>query len=87
MMKYPNLVWAVEKTRMAHYEFAAQVRIERTRFSRGLHGVTEFTPAEMARISEALGYSKEWLFAEPRPPIRSAVSTAASVPAMCAGRE
>lgn len=68
MMMYPNLVWAIEKKRLAHYELATEVKIERTRFSRCLHGAAEFAPHEMTRISEALGYSPEWLFAEPKPP-------------------
>jgi hypothetical protein len=67
MMKYPNLVWAIEKKRFAHYEVAAEVKVERTRFSRCLHGAAEFAPHEMTRIGEALGYSAEWLFAAPRP--------------------
>jgi len=67
-MRYPNLVWAIEKKRLAHYEVAAQVKIERTRFSRCLHGLTEFAPHEMTRIGEELGYSAEWLFIEPKPP-------------------
>jgi hypothetical protein len=68
MTRYPNLVWAIEKKRLAHYELATEVKIERTRFSRCLHGAAEFAPHEMTRISEALGYSTEWLFAEPKPP-------------------
>jgi hypothetical protein len=68
MMKYPNLVWAIEKKRLAHYELSAQVKIERTRFSRCLHGAAEFAPHEMTRIGEVLGYSVQWLFSEPKPP-------------------
>jgi hypothetical protein len=68
MMKYPNLVWAIDKRRLAHYEVSAQVKIERTRFSRCLHGLSEFAPHEMARIGEVLGFSADWLFVEPRPP-------------------
>jgi len=68
MMRYPNLVWAIEKKRFAHYEVAAIVKIERTRFSRCLHGVSEFAPHEMTRIVEALGYTAAWLFSEPKPP-------------------
>jgi hypothetical protein len=68
MMRYPNLVWAIEKKRFAHYEVAAIVKIERTRFSRCLHGVSEFAPHEMTRIGEALGYTAAWLFSEPKPP-------------------
>jgi hypothetical protein len=44
------------------------VKMERTHFSRCLHGAAEFAPHEMTRISEALGFSAEWLFAEPKPP-------------------
>ena len=86
MVRYPNVTWAIEKTRLAHYEFAAKVKIERTRFSRGLHGATEFTDAEMARISEVLGYPVEWLFAEPRPPIRTESVTTASIGVECGRR-
>ena len=68
MTRYPNLVWAIEKKRLAHYELATEVKIERTRFSRCLHGAAEFAPHEMTRIGEALGCSAEWLFAEPKPP-------------------
>lgn len=68
MMRYPNLVWAIEKKRFAHYEVAALVKIERTRFSRCLHGVSDFVPHEMTRISEALGYTAAWLFSELKPP-------------------
>lgn len=89
MMKYPNLVWAIEKKRVPHYEFAANVRIERTRFSRCLHGVANFTPSEMTWIGEALGYTPEWLFAEPRPAIRRGLDGVSQVaPAVaCPGRE
>lgn len=68
MVKFPNLVWAIEKKRLAHYELSSEVKIERTRFSRCLHGAGEFTPQERTRISEVLGFSAEWLFAEPVPP-------------------
>jgi hypothetical protein len=68
MVRYPNLVWAIEKKRLAHYEVAVQVKIERTRFSRCLHGLADFTPYEMTRIGEALGCPAEWLFTEPKPP-------------------
>ena len=68
MVKYPNLAWAIGQRRFAHYEVAAQVHIERTRFSRCLHGAAEFAPHEMTRIGEALGHSVEWLFSEPKPP-------------------
>jgi len=78
MVKYPNVTWAIAKKRLAHYEVAEQVQIERTRFSRGLHGLTAFTAAEIVKISEVLGYSKEWLFSEPRPPIRSVPLNATS---------
>ena len=67
MTKYPNLVWAIEKKRLAHYELATEVKVELTRFSRCLHGAARFTVHEMTRIGEALGYSVEWLFAEPKP--------------------
>lgn len=87
MTKYPNLVWAIQKRRLAHYELAAELKIERTRFSRCLHGAVELAPHEMTRIGEALGYSAEWLFAEPRP-IRQQVFESAAMPAMvCAGRD
>jgi hypothetical protein len=73
MTKYPNLVWAIEKKRLAHYELSAQIKIERTRFSRCLHGTGEFAPHEMTAISEALGYSLAWLFAEPRPALAARI--------------
>jgi hypothetical protein len=90
MMKYPNLVWAIEKKRLAHYELSAEVKIERTRFSRCLHGAASFTSAELTRIGEALGYTAEWLFAEPRPAARRMLDagTAQVAPAIaCTARE
>jgi hypothetical protein len=87
MMKYPNLVWAIEKKRLAHYELSAQVRIERTRFSRCLHGAAEFALHEMARIGEALGYSAEWLFAEPKPPKARIFEGEATPTLACAGEK
>lgn len=75
MVKYPNLTWTIGQQRLAHYEVAERVLIDRTRFSRCLHGAGTFAPYEKSRISEALGYSGEWLFLEPRPPVRKAQST------------
>jgi hypothetical protein len=67
MVRFPNLTWAIGQKRFAHYEIAVEVRIERTRFSRCLHGAGSFAPHEKSRISEVLGFAEEWLFQEPKP--------------------
>jgi hypothetical protein len=67
-MKFPNLLWAIEESRLAHYELASRIGMDASRFSRCLRGRFEFAPHERARIAEVLGYPVEWLFAEARPP-------------------
>jgi hypothetical protein len=67
-MKFPNLVWAIDDRRLACYELASAIKVERTRLSRCMNGQFTFAPHEKARIAEVLGYAESWLFAEPRPP-------------------
>jgi hypothetical protein len=69
-MRFPNLPWAIEERRLAHYEFAARVGMDSSRFSRCLRGRFEFAPHERQRIAEALDYPAEWLFLTPEPPAR-----------------
>ena len=69
-MRFPNLAWAIDHRRLAHYELAAKVGMERTRLSRCLNGAAEFASHEKERIAVALDFPLEWLFAEPRPPKR-----------------
>lgn len=71
-MKYPNLLWAVRKRRLAHYELATRVKMDPSRFSRCLNGRFEFAPHERSRIAEALGFDEGWLFRDPLPPGSSA---------------
>jgi hypothetical protein len=67
-MKFPNLLWAIEESRLAHYELASRIGMDASRFSRCLRGRFEFAPHERTRIAEVLAYPVEWLFAEARPP-------------------
>jgi hypothetical protein len=67
-MRFPNLLWAIEKRRLAHYEVASRIGMDASRFSRCLRGRFEFAPHEIARTAEVLSYPAEWLFAEARPP-------------------
>jgi hypothetical protein len=67
-VKFPNLYWAIDNRRLAHYEFSACVHMERTRFSRCLNGLTEFAPDEKDRIAEILEFPAEWLFLGAMPP-------------------
>jgi hypothetical protein len=67
MVKYPNLCWAIQRRRLAHYEVAAAIIVDPSRFSRCLNGRAEFAPHEQARLSELLGFDAAWLFAEPLP--------------------
>ncbi len=67
-MRFPNLFWAIEQKRLAHYELAARVGMDASRFSRCLRGRFEFVPYQKQRIAEVLAYPAEWLFTEPRPP-------------------
>ena len=71
-MKYPNLVWAIGRRRLAHHELATRIKMDPSRFSRCLNGRYEFAPLDRSRIVEALGFDDEWLFREPLPPGRSA---------------
>jgi len=68
MVRYPNLVWAIGVKRLAHYELAAEIKVERTHFSRCLHGMSEFSPHQITRIAEVLGYPPGWLLEKPIPP-------------------
>lgn len=71
-MKYPNLVWAIGRRRLAHYELATRIKMNPSRFSRCLDGRFEFAPHERSRIAEALGFDEGWLFRDLLPPGRSA---------------
>ena len=66
-MKFPNLYWAMQKKRLAHYEAAASIKVDPSRFSRCLNGRAEFAPHEQTRLSELLGFDPSWLFTEPLP--------------------
>jgi transcriptional regulator with XRE-family HTH domain len=65
---FTNILWALKQRRLTQYALAAEIRIERSRFSRGMNGLIEFTPLEREHIAEALGYSEDWLFSKPVPP-------------------
>ena len=67
-MRFPNLIWAIDEKRLAHYELAARVGMDASRFSRCLRGRFEFAPHERQRIAEVLGYPLDWLFEEAKPP-------------------
>ncbi len=81
-MRFPNLLWAIEHRRLAHYELAGRVGMDASRFSRCLRGRIEFAPHERERVVKVLGFPTEWLFAEPRPPQMSATGTASSAEAI-----
>lgn len=63
-MKFVNLVWALRKNRIPHYELAGRIGTEPSRFSRCLGGRHKFTPHERKRISQILGFNERWLFCE-----------------------
>ena len=67
VMKFPNLVWAINDRRLAHYEVAQHAGMEPSRFSLCLGGRLEFTPREKHLISERLGIDEGWLFSRPVP--------------------
>ena len=75
-MKFPNLVYAISLKRLPHYEIAQAAKISEWRFSRLLNGRSEATVAERERIATVLGFDQSWLFAQPRPPIRSTITAA-----------
>jgi len=79
-MQYPNLAWAIDKRRLAHWELCLQVKIDPSRFSRCVNGRFDFAPHERQRISEALGFPEDWLFAVVMPPRLSQGSTSKAVP-------
>jgi hypothetical protein len=82
-LRFPNLTWAIDEKRLAHYELATSARMDASRFSRCLRGRFEFAPHEKTRIAELLSYSEAWLFSEPRPPrTTSAIRETETVPAM-----
>ena len=66
-MRFPNLVWALDEKKVRHYELAAKIGMDASRFSRCLRGRFEFAPQERQRIVELLGYSASWLFENPKP--------------------
>jgi hypothetical protein len=84
-MRFPNLAWALCYQRLQHFRFAELIGVNEARFSRGLNGRLEFTPAERERISKMLGFSETWLFAEPCPPRIGGLRDAAVEPV--AGKE
>ena len=53
-MRFPNLFWAIEQKRLAHYELAARVGMDASRFSRCLRGRFEFVQHQKQRIAEVL---------------------------------
>jgi len=67
-VKFPNLVWAINDQRMAHYQAAAKAGMGESRFSRCLSGRSEFTSEEQRKIGSCLGYPATWLFQEVSPP-------------------
>ena len=71
-MKFPNLIWAIARRRLAHYELAVAAELTETKFSKGLNGRVEFSPEERLRIAKVLGYEQDWLFQEIVPPAREA---------------
>jgi hypothetical protein len=69
-VKFPNLLWAMSKARMAHYAAAAKLGISETRFSRCLTGRIAFSVPERERLAQLIGYPQDWLFQEVAPPQR-----------------
>jgi hypothetical protein len=69
-MQYPNLVWAIGRRRLAHYEIAAQVNMSESRFSRCLTGRAPFSTEERQRLASCLLYPVSWLFQTVSPPSR-----------------
>jgi hypothetical protein len=69
-MKYPNLVLASNRDRLANYQVAMAAQMSESRFSRCLSGRTEFRPEERAKIAMYLGYHEGWLFQQVDPPVR-----------------
>lgn len=83
-MRFPNLLWAIEESRLAHYELASRIGMDASRFSRCLRGRFEFAPHERRRVTEILGYPEPWLFARPAPPARVRVSSESTATALIA---
>lgn len=67
-MKFPNLEWAIDRQRFAHYEVAADADLSPSTFSRCLSGRADFPAGARQKIANLLGYPEEWLFQEPVPP-------------------
>jgi len=67
-VRYPNLRYAASLKRLRNYELARAVGMSEWRLSRVLTGRAEFTPAEREKICSLLGFSADWLFANPVPP-------------------
>ena len=67
-MRFPNLVWAVARRGLTHYQVAGSVPMSESRFSRCLAGRSEFSGAEQERIAQLLGYQPDWLFQQISPP-------------------
>lgn len=70
-MRFPNLVFAIERLELRHFEVADRVGMERSRFSRCVRGRFEFTSEERRKLAKLLGYSDAFLFAVPPPPRHS----------------
>lgn len=84
-MKFPNLLWAIEERRLAHYELASRIKMDASRFSRCLRGRFDFAPHERQRVAEVLGYPESWLFTKPAPP-KSVPALPAEYAALTAAR-
>ena len=70
-MRFPNLIFAIDESRLRHYELADRVGMESSRFSRCVRGRFDFAPQERKRIAKLLRYPEAWLFALATPPARN----------------
>ncbi len=70
MPKFPRVRAAMAEKGRAQYEVARRVGMSESRFSRCLRGVDEFCAEEREKIAKFLGYPKDWLFQEIKPPRR-----------------
>jgi len=75
---FPNLAYGMALRGVLGYQLAFEVGMHESRFSRCQRGRLAFTPTEMSRVAEILGFDQAWLFSRPAPP-RAASMVSAEV--------
>jgi transcriptional regulator with XRE-family HTH domain len=72
-LNFPNLLWAVSRFG-TQYQLAAAIGCSESWLSRRLVGRVAISDSEREAIARTLGYSADWLFRDPEPPVPHCIS-------------